>query len=92
MVTWTNPMLYQKERFKPNLKIREGVCLPNPDFKLVSQNWGLKAERAERKIEAPDIPSIYVPTLNYGHELYPNETADISGGNELFGKGDWALP
>lgn len=49
-------MLYQKERFKPNLKIREGVCLPNPDFNLVSQNWGLKAERAERKIEAPDIP------------------------------------
>lgn len=38
------------------LKLERVSVSQNPDFKLVSQNWGLKAERAERKIEAPNIP------------------------------------
>uniref|UniRef100_A0A668W410 RCK N-terminal domain-containing protein n=1 Tax=Oreochromis aureus TaxID=47969 RepID=A0A668W410_OREAU len=36
--------IIKKESFNPNIKIREGVCLPNPNWELVPQIRGLKAE------------------------------------------------
>jgi len=35
---------FTKKSFKPNLKSRPGVCLLNPNWELVPQKRGLKAE------------------------------------------------